>query len=372
MTTLTAVRGARAEDDSAGVTVALEALAAGQPVIVSDEAGNCGYLALAAEHASVHFVVLAITHGTGALRVAASPERLDELGIPTFGDGTLRAPVDLRGESTGGVHGHRAATLRAFADPATRVGDLIAPGHIFPVAAGECRSLEDGCPDRGMLDAVRLAGLEPVVASVQLVDEQGSKADRMAVARLARRLGITLVSLRDILVRREQLEPAVERIVSTTIPTPQGRFDAVGYRGERSGDEYVAFVSGPVSDGVRVHVHRRCMISDVVGGVACGCGEALRAALAEIHHAGSGVVIYHTGADEAPCIGDHGTPRRRSDWAKTVEVAGIVGDLGARRIFLSTTEALDHRDLRVLGIEAQAYGGDEWFGLRPAHRTAAL
>ncbi|MCW2990356.1 MAG: hypothetical protein JWM73_950, partial [Solirubrobacterales bacterium] len=246
---LTAVRGARAEDDSAGVVVALEALAAGRPVLFADEVGNCGYLAQAAQHASVDFVVLGATHGTGSLRVAASAERLDALAVPTFGDASLRAPVDLQAEASGGVHGHRAATLRAFADPTTEPGELAAPGHVFPVAAGECRSLE-GCPDRAMLDAVRLAGLEPVVAYVQVVDEQGHKADRMGTARLARRLGVTLVSMRDVMVRREQLEPAVERLVATTIPTPEGRFDAVGFNGARSGEEYVAFVAGPVSDGI--------------------------------------------------------------------------------------------------------------------------
>ena len=371
MTSLTAVRGARAEDDSVGVAVALEVLGAGRPVLFVDERANCGYLAQAAELASVDFVVLAVTHGTGALRVSCSEERLAALGIPTFGVGT-RAPVDLAGPVEGGIHAHRAATLRALADPATKPGDLVAPGHVFPVAAGECRSLEDGCPSRAMLDAVRLAGLAPAVAYAQALDEQGHPADRLACARLARRLGLTLVSLRDVLVRREQLEAAVERVVATSIPTPEGRFDAVGFLGRRSGEEYVAFVAGPVSDGVRVHVHRRCLISDVFGGVACGCGDALRSALAEIHHTGSGVVIYHAGAEDTPCIDQHPDPRRRADWATTVEVAAIVRELGARRAFLSSTEVLDGRDLRALGLEVTDHSGGDWFGLRPAQRAAGL
>jgi 3,4-dihydroxy 2-butanone 4-phosphate synthase/GTP cyclohydrolase II len=371
VTSLTAVRGARAEDEAAGVVVALEVLAAGRPVLFVDEVANCGYLAQAAERASVDFVVLAVTHGTGMLRVATSAERLDALGIPTFGAGS-RAPVDLVADVDGGIHAHRAATIRAVADPATQPGDLRAPGHVLPEAAGECRSLDDRCPARAMLDAVRLADVGSAVVYTQALDEQGRPADRLAVARLARRLGLTLVSLRDVLVHREHLEPAVERVVATTIPTPEGRFDAVGFTGRRSGEEYVAFVAGPVGDGVRVHVHRRCLISDVFGGVACGCGEALRSALAEIHHAGSGVVIYHSGADDVPCTDLHPDDRRRADWAKTVEVAGIVRDLGARRAFLSSTEALDLRDLRALGLEVTAHTGGEWFGLRPAERASGL
>ncbi|MFL5843529.1 MAG: 3,4-dihydroxy-2-butanone-4-phosphate synthase [Solirubrobacteraceae bacterium] len=371
MTNLTAVRGERAENDSAGVVVALEALSAGRPVVFVDEGSDCGYLAQPAAVASVDFVVLAATHGTGTLRVAAGADRLDALGVPTFGDGGQRVPVDLAGGGPGGLHDHRAATIRALADPATQPADLVAPGHVFPEVAGECRSLESGCPARAMLDAVRLAGHEPLVAYTQLVDEQGHTADRMATARLARRLGLVSVSIRDALIRREQLDPAAERIVNTTIPTPEGRFDAVGFRGLRSGEEYVAFVAGPVSDGVRVHVHRRCMISDVFGGVACGCGEALRAALAEIRHSGSGVVIYRHGADEAPCVGEH-EARREAGWAKTVEVAAVVRDLGARRVFLSATEIFDHDVLRALGLEAQHASGDDWFRIAPAQRAAGL
>jgi 3,4-dihydroxy-2-butanone 4-phosphate synthase len=369
---LTAVRGARADDDSAGVQVALEALSGGRPVLFADEANNCGYLAQAAELASVEFVVLAATHGTGALRVVASGERLDRLGIPTFGAGAHRAPVDLHGQADGGVHAHRAATLRAFAAPDTLPGQLVAPGQVFPAAAGECLTLDDACAGRTMLEAMRLAGLEPVAAYTQVVDEQGRTADRMATGRLARRLGLTLVSMREVLIRREQLAPRPERLVETTIPTPEGPFRAIGYRGERTGHEYVAFVAGPLQDGIRVHVHRRCMMSDVFGGADCGCGEQLRSALTEIRHAGSGVVLYHCGAEDLPCAAADGHHRRPAGWATTVEVSAIVADLGARRVFLSANEVLEQRDLAALGLDVIESSGADWFGVQPARRAAAL
>ena len=71
-TALTAVRGARADDESAGVIVALDTLAAGRPVVFVDEANGCGHLMQAAEHASVEFMALAATYGMGAIRVAAN------------------------------------------------------------------------------------------------------------------------------------------------------------------------------------------------------------------------------------------------------------------------------------------------------------
>jgi 3,4-dihydroxy 2-butanone 4-phosphate synthase / GTP cyclohydrolase II len=370
-TPLTAVRGARADDESAGIVAALDTLAAGRPVVFVDEANGCGHLVQAAEHASVEFMALAATYGTGAIRVAATADRLDELGIPMLGSGPHYAPVDLRVDAGGGVHRHRAATVRAFAACDTRPGELAAPGHVFSSATGECRTLDAACAHRAMIDAISLAGLEPVAAHAQLVDEQGFVADRLASARLARRLGLTMISMRDILIRREQQDGAVQRIVEATIPTPEGRLNTIGYVGRRSGDEYVAFVVGQVSDGVRVEVHRRCMLSDVFGGVACGCGEQLRAALAEMRHAGSGVVIYHGDPAEVMCASDQ-TVKPEAGWATTVEVSAIVRDLGARRVFISANERLSWRDLTALGLEVVELSGVDWYGTKPAKRVAGL
>jgi 3,4-dihydroxy 2-butanone 4-phosphate synthase/GTP cyclohydrolase II len=370
MTThLTAVRGARADDESAGL-VALEALAAGRPIVFADDVNSHGYLIQAAEHASIEFVALSGTYGNGALHVTATAERLDELRIPTVGNGPHRAPVDLQVDSLVGVHQHRAETLRSFADERTGPGQLAAPGHVFSSAAGECRTLDTACVERTMIEAMSLAGLRPVAAYSQLVDEQGFTADRMATCRFARRMGLSLISMRDVLIRREQVNPAVERVVETTIPTPAGRLNAIGYRGERSGQEYVAFVVGRVSDGIRVDVHQRCLVSDVFGGVPCGCGAQLQAALTEMRHAGSGVVIYH-GGEEQICIGEH-PGAREAGWATTVEVSRIVQDLGAHRVFLSSNERLDSADLAALGLEVLEQSGVDWFGKQPASLIAGL
>ncbi len=368
-TALTAIRGARADDESAGIVAALDTLAAGRPVVFVDEVNGCGHLLQAAERASVEFMALAATYGTGAIRVAATADRLHVLGIPMLGGGPHHAPVDLRDDAGGGVHRHRAATVRAFASSDTKPGELRAPGHVFATVAGKCRTLDAGCTHRAMIDAMSMAGLKPVAAHAQLVDEQGFVADRLASARLARRLGLTTISMRDILIRREQQHTAAERIVEVTIPTPEGRLNTIGYVGRHSGDEYVAFVVGQVSDAVRVEVHRRCMLSDVFGGVACGCGEQLRAALAEMRHAGSGVVIYH--GDTAECGSDQ-TVRPEAGWATTVEVTAIVRDLGARRVFISANERFSSRDLSALGLEVIERSGIDWYGTKPAKHVAGL
>jgi len=373
---LVPVQGDRDAEPAAGVLPALEALAAGRALLLVDEAGNAGYFVCAAERATTEFVVNAATYGRGVLKAAMTPERLASLGIPALGDdGDLRAPVDLIGNERG-LHADQVATLRALADPTTVAADLVVPGHVFPSTAGTCASFDDTCVARAMVMAAELAGQVPVVGYCEAVDEQGFPADRMATARLARRLGATLVSVRDILVHHETVVPGVTRVVDAKIPTPPGPLTAVGFRGERSGDEYVAFLAGGgrgmVSMGTRVHIHRRCQLSDVFGGLSCGCGDHLRSALQELHHAGAGMVVYFGEAYSGSCAEARGEVAPAPDWVTTVELAGILRDLGARRIFLSSNEPLARADIEAMGITIESHASGDWFALPVPKRVAGL
>lgn len=344
--------GGAEDHESAALALGLTKLALGHPAVFLDETNNRGYLAQAAEHASVDFVTLAMKYGTGALRVVASAERLDELGISTFGSAGHRAPVDLHGGAVLGIRAQRAATLRAFASKATEVGDLIAPGHVFPSAAGERLTLDSPCAERGAIEAMALAGLEPVAGYTEIVDHWGRPADLRTCVSLARQLELVPISLRAVIVRCESVSAAVERSVVAAIPTPDAAFIAIGYVGRRTGVEYVAFVAGLTDQILPVHVHRRCILGGVFGSQTCSCGERLDAALVQVRDTGQGVIIYR-GGDDALLLDSHST-EGAAGWAVTVELASILHDLGIARVSLSSNEQIDPLDLGDLGIEAVA------------------
>jgi 3,4-dihydroxy 2-butanone 4-phosphate synthase / GTP cyclohydrolase II len=120
-----------------------------------------------------------------------------------------------------------------------------------------------------------------------------------------------------------------------------------------------------------VHVHRRCQVSDVFGGAPCGCGEQLRHALAEIQHAGNGVVVYHGDTLEASCARGRGVTAS-GGWGTSVEVGSILRDLGANRIFLSSNEPLLRHELEGLGLRVTDHERDDWLDLAPPLRVAGL
>jgi 3,4-dihydroxy 2-butanone 4-phosphate synthase/GTP cyclohydrolase II len=359
---LMSAAGPRPEPCSDGVLHALGELAAGAPVLLLDQAADRGYVVCAADRATEEFVTAASTHGRGVLRVAMDAGRLADLGLEPLRAGAagLHAPVDLRGFERPGVHADRVATLRGLADPATGAADLVVPGCVFPVGAGDRADAADADADvtRAMVLAVRLAGCRPVAAYGEAVDEKGFAADHAATARLAQHIGLTLVTVSEVLVQAERLEPSVTRVTEASIPTRHGPLTAVGYQAARSVDEYVAFVAAPLAESTRVHVHRRCQVGDVFGGTRCGCGEQLRAALAEIQDAHSGVVVYYGDVINGPCVQGHAETSAGS-WSTTVAVGSVLRDLGARQVLLSSNEPLLRRELDGLGLRVVDHQGDD-------------
>jgi 3,4-dihydroxy 2-butanone 4-phosphate synthase / GTP cyclohydrolase II len=169
----------------------------------------------------------------------------------------------------------------------------------------------------------------------------------------------------------------VRRIVSTVLPTAHGSFQLHGYA-VGSGGEHIALVLGDLdhagSNGrvPLVRVHSECLTGDAFGSWRCDCGEQLEAAMREISREGLGVVIYLRG-HEGRGIGLHaklhayalqdagldtvdanlrlGLPVDARDYGVA---AGILNDLGVRRIRLLSANPTKSVRLSDLGIEVTA------------------
>lgn len=316
---------------------ALDAVAAGRPILLIDGGRRRGFLLCAADRVGPAFVGLADRHGRGTICAVMGRDRLEALRIPELPgvSGSTHAAVQGHGRIRPGDPIHRADTLRALADPTMGAERFAIPGHVAPVAVGARRG-ERQAPWRAMVGAVTLAGCAPVAACCEAIDPERPP------------VGVQAITLADL---QAALDPDVERVVETGLPTRTGDLTAVGYRGARSGEEYIAFVRAaerPTGRG-RVHVHRRCRVSDVFGGAPCGCGERLRQALRAIQEHG-GVVIYHGSETAAWAHDAPGVPPEDL----TTEVAAIVRDLAVGPAALSSNERLPVGDLRWFGLDVVA------------------
>ena len=290
----------------ATVEEAIRDIAGGRMVIVVDDEDreNEGDLTMAAQLCTPENVAFIRKHASGVICVPMTVERLDELDLPQMVSrnearlGTaFTVSVDARDGVTTGISAtDRARTIRLLADPTTKSHDLVKPGHIFPLQAREGGVLVRAGQTEAAVDLCRLAGLAPVGVICEMTNPDGSMSRVPELKRFARRHGLRLITVKDLIAHRMAGEKLVERVATAKLPTEYGEFTVHGYRA-RVGNteaEHVALTMGDVTNGepILVRVDSECLTGHVFGSQRCDCREQLEAALSRIAKEGRGVFLY--------------------------------------------------------------------------------
>ena len=272
-------------------------------IIVDDEdRENEGDLVIAAEMVTAEKVNFMLKHARGVLCVPLTVSRCKELDLPhQVSDNTsmLGTPftvtVDkLEGCTTGVSAEDRAATIRALADPASTPATFGRPGHINPLYAQEKGVLRRAGHTEASVDMARLAGLQPVGALMEIMNEDGTMSRLPELRKMADEYNLKLISIRDLIAYRLQQESIVERGVEVNMPTEYGDFRLIAFRQKSNGLEHVALFKGEWAEdeSVLVRVHSSCITGDIFASKRCDCGDQLHTAMEMIQKEGKGVVVY--------------------------------------------------------------------------------
>lgn len=272
-------------------------------IVVDDEdRENEGDFIIAAEKITPEKVNFMLTHGRGVLCAPISEERCTELELEmqvTANTSIYETPftvtVDLLEGCTTGVSMHdRAATILALADPNTKPSDLGRPGHVNPLRARSRGVLRRAGHTEATVDLARLAGLYPAGALIEIINEDGTMARLPQLVEVAKRFGLKIISIKDLIAYRLQMESIVERGVEVNMPTEYGHFRLIPFRQKSNGLEHVALIKGTweKDEPILARVHSSCMTGDIFGSCRCECGEQLHKAMKMIEAAGKGVIVY--------------------------------------------------------------------------------
>ena len=272
-------------------------------IVVDDEdRENEGDFIIAAEKITPEKVNFMMTHGRGVLCAPITEERCAELELDmqvTANTSIYETPftvtVDLLPGCTTGVSMHdRAATIRALADPNTKPTDLGRPGHVNPLRARSRGVLRRAGHKEASVDLAKLAGLYPAAALIEIINEDGTMARLPQLMEVAKRFGLKIISIKDLIAYRVHMESLVEKGVEVNMPTQYGNFRLIPFRQKSNGMEHVAIFKGTWNEDepILVRVHSSCMTGDIFGSCRCDCGEQLHKALEMIDAAGKGVVVY--------------------------------------------------------------------------------
>ncbi len=288
----------------ATIEQALEDFRQGKFVVVVDDEDreNEGDLITAAELITPEKINYMLRYGRGVLCAPLSKERCRRLGLEhqvQSNTSVLGTPftvtIDLLKGCTTGVSTHdRAATVRAMADPEARPEWFGRPGHINPLYAQDRGVLARAGHTEAAVDLARMSGLQPVACLIEILNEDGTMARMPQLIEFAKREGLNIITIKDLIAYRLKEESLVERGEEVAMPTDHGNFRLIPFRQKSDGKEHIALFKGDWQPGepVLVRVHSSCMTGDIFGSQRCDCGAQLHRSMELIEKEGKGVVLY--------------------------------------------------------------------------------
>ncbi|MET9592140.1 bifunctional 3,4-dihydroxy-2-butanone-4-phosphate synthase/GTP cyclohydrolase II [Streptomyces sp. NPDC006516] len=370
------------------VEQAIRDIAAGRPVVVVDDEDreNEGDLVIAAEKATPEIIAFMMSECRGLICAPMEDDELERLELPqmvTHNTESMKTAFTVsvdasaeHGVTTGISAADRATTLRMLAGGTAGPGDFVRPGHVFPLRARTGGVLVRNGHTEAAVDLARLAGLRPAGAIVEIAGEDGVMLRLPELVPFARKHGLTIISIEDLIAYRRSAEPTVRREAEVRLPTSFGPFTAYGYRSTVDGVEHVALVHGDIGDGedVLVRMHSECLTGDIFQSQRCDCGPQLHTSMERVTAEGRGVVVYlrghegrgiglvsklrayelqERGSDTLDANLELGLPADARDYAAGAQ---ILRDLGVRTLRLMTnnpekTAALVRYGLGITGRE---------------------
>ena len=192
-------------------------------VLVDDEQReNEGDLILAADHVDTKAINFMAQYGRGLICLALTKKQVQQLQLPLMvaQDKNLSphktaftlSIESAQGVSTGISAKDRAHTIRVASHSKAKPEDIVTPGHIFPIQAQDGGVLRRAGHTEAGVDLAKLAHLTPATVICEIMKADGSMARMPDLQDFAKKHGMKMGSIEDIIAFRLCNETLVKEV----------------------------------------------------------------------------------------------------------------------------------------------------------------
>lgn len=353
--------------DLAPIEAILDEARNGRPFVLVDapDRENEGDIVIPAQFATPEAITFMARHARGLICLALTAARAGQLGLKpmvqrnTSGHGTaFTVSIEAREGIGTGISAHdRARTIAVATDPGKGPGDLVSPGHVFPLVARDGGVLVRAGHTEAAVDIARLAGLVPAGVICEVMSDDGTMARLPELTVFARKHGLKIGTIADLIAHRRRSETIVAPVAEAPFDTHFGAsFRIHVFRNTVDGGEHLALVKGPIDpEGeTLVRVHQVDLTADLLGWTAARRGYVPRALEVLAAHDGPAVGVFVQDPD--PESLSRRIAGGRQDYSRTMSErdygvgAQILRHLGVRRMALLTSSQAKLAALEGFGL----------------------
>ncbi|MFN9541568.1 MAG: 3,4-dihydroxy-2-butanone-4-phosphate synthase [Alphaproteobacteria bacterium] len=331
-------------------------------LVDAEDRENEGDVIIPAQMATPEAINFMAKHARGLVCLALTQERAGQLNLPMMSQANgqrnqtaFTVSIEAREGVTTGISAHdRARTISVAIDSSKGPGDIVTPGHVFPLVARRGGVLVRAGHTEAAVDISRLAGLVPAGVICEVMNDDGTMARLPDLVKFAQLHGLKVGTIADLIAYRRRHDHFITRSVETEIESHfGGRFRMMLYVKTVEYAEHIALVAGDLStpEPVLVRMHAVNLLDDLLA-VKGGRDDVLARSMEIIAREGRGVVVLIR-ESRATYISDlllrkeaapETTPQRLKEYGVGAQ---ILLDLGVKDMVLLTNS----KSRKIVGLE---------------------
>ena len=330
---------------------------------------NEGDLIIPAQMISSDAVNFMAKYGRGLICLALSKKRTDELELPLMNPSNQKNDLTAftisieakEGITTGISAADRAHTVSVAIDHNKKKGDIVSPGHIFPVMAWAGGVLERAGHTEAAVDISTIAGLNPSGVICEIMSDDGSMARLPELIVFAKKHSLKIGTVSDLIKYRLKNDKIIAMIKERNFESEMGKdFKLKIFQNTLSGEKHYALVKNlkKNDEPKYVRMHKLDITKDIFEEKNL-FGDEISKSFKIIEEKGSGAIVL-INSDMAPKIEKIFNRRETKDNKLELREYGvgaqILLELGLRKIILLSNSnkkiiALDGFNLEIVDQE---------------------